>query len=226
MPHDGVCFGSFSESMKGRVFVFAVLAGLVLLQARAAAAFEPRPVTQATVEALFTPHDNIEAAILDALRGARRSIHVQAYVFTSRALATALIRAKGRGVRVEMLADREQTARGINSQIPRLVAAGIPVALEVRYAAAHNKILLIDADEAGETEGAEGAERAEGADKFDKAGGAIITGSYNFTRSAQTRNAENVVILRGDPALLRAYFANWQRHRAEALPYAEALPAE
>ena len=185
----------------------AVLAGLTFLLAQPAAGFEPRAAASVpgTVEVLFSPHDDIEAAILRVLRGARRSIHVQAYLLTSRSLAAALIEAKARGVRVEVLADREQTARAENSRIPQLAEAGIPVALEVRYAAAHNKIILVDATEAG---------------------GAVITGSYNFTWSARTRNAENVVILRGSPPVLRAYLDNWKRHRAEALPYAEALLAD
>ncbi|MEK7736576.1 MAG: phospholipase D-like domain-containing protein, partial [Pseudomonadota bacterium] len=74
----------------------------------------------------------------------------------------------------------------------------IPVWLEVRYAAAHNKILLIDPGEATST---------------------VITGSYNFTFSAQARNAENLLILRGNPRLARAYLDNWRRHRGEALAY-------
>lgn len=186
-----------------RLSLVAVLWGLTFLPAQA---FDPRPATAhaalGTVEVLFSPHDDIEAALLRVLRGARSSIHVQAYLFTSRTLAAALVEAKARGVRVEVLADREQTARGENGRIPLLVAAGIPVALEVRYAAAHNKIILVDAAEAG---------------------GAVVTGSYNFTYSARLRNAENVVILRGNPPVLRAYLDNWKRHRAEALPYAEAI---
>ncbi len=46
--------------------------------------------------------------------------------------------------------------------------------------------------------------------------GILITGSYNFTWSAQARNAENLLILRDNPALLRRYLDNWQRHRDEA----------
>jgi phosphatidylserine/phosphatidylglycerophosphate/cardiolipin synthase-like enzyme len=202
--------------------VIAVLAGLTFLLAQPAQAFDPRPATAhaalGTTEVLFSPHDDVEAAILRVLRGARRTIHVQAYLLTSRTLGAALIEAKARGIRVEVLADREQTAhprstssggaspalraRGENSQIPLLAEAGIPVALEVRYAAAHNKIILVDAAEAD---------------------GAVVTGSYNFTYSARMRNAENVVILRGNPPVLRAYLDNWKRHRAEAVPYAEAM---
>lgn len=186
----------------------AVLAGLTFLLAQPAQAFDPRPIpapaAQSTAEALFTPHDDVEAAILRVLRAAKSTIHVQAFLFTSRTLAAALIEARARGVHVEVLADYEQTVRGENSQIPRLAAAGIPVALETRYAAAHNKIMLVDAEHSS---------------------GVVITGSYNFTWSARSRNAENVLILRGNPAVLRAYLDNWQRHRAEAVPYAEALPA-
>ena len=47
----------------------------------------------------------------------------------------------------------------------------------------------------------------------------LITGSYNFTWSAQARNAENLLILRGNPALVRRYLDNWQRHRDEAQKY-------
>lgn len=182
-----------------------MLAGALLLLGPPAAAFDSRPGAlhdaRGTVEVLFSPHDDAEAAMLRALRAARHSVHVQAFLFTSRTLAAALIEARARGVSVEVLADREQTLRGENSQIPFLAGAGIPVALEVRYAAAHNKIMLVDAAQAG---------------------GAVITGSYNFTYSARTRNAENVVILRGNPPVLRAYLDNWKRHRAEALPFAEA----
>ena len=184
----------------------AVLAGLTFLLAQPAHAFDPRPATAhaalGTVEVLFSPHDDVEAAILRVLRGAKRTVRVQAYLLTSRVLAAALIEARARGVHVEVLADREQTARGENSRIPQLVEAGIPVALEVHYAAAHNKIILVDAADAG---------------------GAVITGSYNFTYSARLRNAENVLILRGNPPLLRAYLDNWKRHRAEAVPYAAAI---
>ncbi len=192
--------------MRGRIVSAAVLAGLTFLLAQPAPAFDPRPAAAhaslGTAEVLFSPHDDIEAAILRALRGARRTVHVQAYLLTSRTLGAALIEAQARGIRVEVLADREQTARGENSQIPLLAKAGIPVALEVRYAAAHNKIILVDAADAG---------------------GAVVTGSYNFTWSARMRNAENVVILRGNPPVLRAYLDNWKRHRAEAVPYAEAM---
>ncbi len=159
---------------------------------------------QGTVEPAFTPWDDAEAAVLRVLHEARKTIYVQAYLFTSRPLARALIEAKNRGVAVDVLSDREMLVKDEagRSQIPHLAESGIPVWLEVRYVAAHNKIILVDPEEAT---------------------GAVITGSYNFTFSAQARNAENLLILRGNPGLARAYLDNWRRHRIEALPYPQGL---
>lgn len=179
----------------------AVLLLLALAAGACAGANGPAP-TRGSVEALFSPWDDVEGRLLRLLAGARKSIRVQAYLLTSRPLARALIEAQQRGVDVAVLADRDMVAKGDNSQVPVLAAAGIPVWLEVRYAAAHNKIILIDAQEEDSV---------------------VVSGSYNYTYSAQARNAENVLVLRGNGVLARTYLDNWQRHRAEALPIAEAL---
>jgi phosphatidylserine/phosphatidylglycerophosphate/cardiolipin synthase-like enzyme len=148
-----------------------------------------------TVEVLFTPWDDAEGAIIRALGKARESIHVQAYLLTSRSIARALTDAHARGVAVEIVADREMMEKSDKSLLPQLRESGIPIWLETRYTAAHNKVLLIDAT---------------------RPDAVIITGSYNFTWSAQARNAENLLILRGNPALVRRYLDNWRRHRDDA----------
>ena len=38
--------------------------------------------------------------------------------------------------------------------------------------------------------------------------------SFNFTRSAQDRNAENVLIILDDPIIAKKYIANWERRAA------------
>jgi len=148
-----------------------------------------------TVEVLFTPWDDAEGAIIRVLGKARETIHVQAYLLTSRSIAKALQEAKARGVAVEVLADREMLEKSDKSLLPQLLEGGIPVWLETRYAAAHNKVMLIDVATADAV---------------------VITGSYNFSWSAQARNAENLLILRGNPALARRYLDNWRRHRDAA----------
>jgi phosphatidylserine/phosphatidylglycerophosphate/cardiolipin synthase-like enzyme len=181
-------------------YIFTLIIALLAWLPLAAAAVEVPAA--GTMEVLFTPWDDAEGALLREINAAKKQLRVQAYLVTSRNIARALTAAHERGVKVEVLADREMVAKGSNSLVPQLHAAGIAVRLETRYAAAHNKILLIDAE--GDTP-------------------VVITGSYNFSFSAQARNAENVLILRGNRALARAYLDNWRRHRDEALPYAEAL---
>ncbi len=160
----------------------------------------PALPAQGTVQVAFSPWDNVEGLIVEGIRRAKHQILVQAFSFTSRTLANALTAAKRRGVDVQVMADREQTFSGESSRIPDLVQAGIPVVLEVRYQSAHNKVMVMDAGTAD---------------------AAVITGSYNWTYAAQYKNAENVLILRHSPDIVNAYAANWKRHFAEALPYAE-----
>ena len=160
----------------------------------------PALPARGTVQVAFTPWDNAEGLIVDGIRRARQQILVQAFSFTSRTLANALMAAKRRGVDVQVMADRAQTFSGEASRIPDLIKAGIPVMLEVRYQSAHNKVMVIDAGTADAV---------------------VVTGSYNWTYAAQYKNAENVLILRHNPDVANAYAANWRRHFADALPYAE-----
>jgi len=181
--------------------VRALVALLLAACSLSAVATEPLPA-RGTVQVLFSPWDDAEGGLLQAIGAAKRSIHVQAFVFTSRNIATALEKAHRRGVRVEVLADAEQATKNENSLVRRLHEAGIPIRLEVRYASAHNKVMLIDADDTHPV---------------------VITGSYNFSYSAQARNAENLLIMRGNAPLARAYLANWRRHRDDALAYEEVF---
>ncbi len=151
-----------------------------------------------TVEVVFSPWDDAEGRLIELINEARNSIHVQAYLLTSRSIAKALLQAHQRNVRVLVLADAEMVRGSDNSQIPKLAAAGVPVWLEGRYANAHNKVMVMDVETRHPI---------------------LITGSYNYTWSAQARNAENLLILRDNLALTKAYLENWQRHQRDAQRY-------
>ncbi|MCK6408332.1 phospholipase D family protein [Thauera sp.] len=160
-----------------------------------AAVASQRFAAEGEIEVAFAPRDDTEKVVIELIRSARKSLEVQAYAFTSRSIADALVAAQRRGVRVEVLADAQMNRRGKGNAIGRLLAAGVPVAFETRYNAAHNKVIIVDA---------EGPRCA------------LLTGSYNFTWSANNRNAENLLIVREHCELARAYRANWLRHRKEA----------
>jgi len=144
-----------------------------------------------TIEYAFTPGDDAARLIVRAIDGARFQILVQAFSFTHIEIARALIRAERRGVDVKVIADAEQIDLIDHNVIPQLVEAGIPVFTDAEHAAAHNKVMVIDAGTKAP---------------------ALITGSFNFTHAAQFRNAENVLVFRGNHELTRAYLDNWMRH--------------
>ena len=49
-------------------------------------------------------------------------------------------------------------------------------------------------------------------------GETVITGSFNFTRAAQEKNAENLLVIR-DTGLAARYAENWQAHAAHSAMY-------
>ncbi|WP_240162285.1 phospholipase D family protein [Glaciimonas sp. PAMC28666] len=177
------------------VVMFSAMMLCAAAQVRAFDSLPPREVATGTLQAAFSPWDDIEGLITQEITGARHQILVQAYILTNRPIAAALIAAKQRGVEVQILVDEQQLKNNAATQVARLAAANIPVWVETKYRSAHNKVIVID---------------PLGKDAV------VITGSFNFTWSAQHKNAENVLIVRGNPLLARRYSMNWQRHRSDA----------
>ena len=163
-----------------------------------ALAREIAPAPQATYEALFTPGDAVDVRLAKLIEDAQTEVLVNAFSFTSRRIGRALALAQARGVRVEIVADRGQTLELPGNAVPALARQGVAVWLDGNFAAAHNKVMIVD-----------GA----------SVQGAIVTGSYNYTSAAQSHNAENVLIVRHDPALALQYRANFIRLRDRAQRY-------
>lgn len=151
-----------------------------------------------TIQVAFPPEENANGLIVQALREAKKTVLVQAFSFTSNEISFALIEAKRRGVDVRMIVDGEQVAKLENNRVGLVAKAGIPVWLDEQHQSAHNKIMVIDADTHDPI---------------------VVTGSMNFTYSGQFKNAENLLILRGNKPLADTYAANWQRHKLHARPF-------
>jgi phosphatidylserine/phosphatidylglycerophosphate/cardiolipin synthase-like enzyme len=144
----------------------------------------------------FSPRGGCTEAIVKTLGAARASVLVQAYSFTSRPIARALIDAQARGVKVKVILDLSKLTEK-NAVLPSLAAAGVPVWIDGAHRIAHNKVMIID----GET---------------------VITGSFNFTRAAEDDHAENLLIIR-DQELSARYGDNWENHRRHATPYEKGV---
>lgn len=152
-----------------------------------------------TIEYAFTPGDDAAGAVVRAVDAAREQVLVQAFSFTHRGIAEALIRARSRGLEVLVIVDPQQIDLIEHNVTPLLLKHGVPVLTDAEHGAAHNKVILLDP-----------ASRRP----------VVITGSFNFTHAAQYRNAENLLILRGNIDLTRAFLDSWTLHRTHSKPLA------
>jgi phosphatidylserine/phosphatidylglycerophosphate/cardiolipin synthase-like enzyme len=141
--------------------------------------------TPPTIEVRFSPRGGCTDAVVSELDAAKNRVLVQAYSFTSAPIAKALVEAHKRGVDVRVILDDSQRSEKYTSA-DFVAHAGIPTFIDAKHAIAHNKVMVID----GET---------------------IITGSFNFTKAAEEKNAENLLVIR-DAALAKKYEDNWRRH--------------
>ena len=88
-----------------------------------------------------------------------------------------------------MLLDKSRL-RGKYSGATYLANVGIPTGIDESDPIAHNKILIID-------------------------GEIVITGSFNLSKAAEEKNAENLLVMR-DKELAATYMANWKAHANHA----------
>lgn len=175
-----------------RFLVFTIALSVILATGGQAVAGSSLVLNNTPCEVYFSPNGGAQDAIVREIGKARSSIPIQAYSFTSAPIAKALIEAKKRGVIIAAILDKSQrTERYTGATF--LKNEGIPVMIDAAHAIAHNKVMVIDS-------------------------GVVITGSFNFTKSAEERNAENLLVIRS-PELAKIYSANWGDHKKHAEAY-------
>jgi len=148
------------------------------------------PPTQ-KINICFTPPSGCAALIVQQISRAKKSIQVQAFNFYSDQIARELIKAKGRGVDVRVILDKTNNENP-KSQAARIIKEGIEVVIDSSQGIAHNKVMIID-------------------------GNKVVTGSFNFSDSADTRNAENIVLIE-DKDIAARYQENWMSRYASSKP--------
>ena len=85
----------------------------------------------------FSPKGGCTDAIVDQIDGAKRTLDVQAYGFTSTDIAAAVGRAHERGVKVRAVLDKSNET-GKYSGATYLANKGVPVWIDSKHAIAHN----------------------------------------------------------------------------------------
>lgn len=131
----------------------------------------------------FCPQDNCQNEIIEELNRANISIYFLTYTFTDDEIAALLIRKKDSGLDVRGVIESYQ---GKTDWVyPRLQVGGVPVVLDNEQTLQHSKTFIID-------------------------NRTVITGSFNPTKSANTRNDENIIILR-QPDIVYEYIQEFER---------------
>ena len=129
-------------------------------------------------EAHFSPGDSCRHRIVSLLDGSRRNADICVFTITDNLITDALLRAHERLVRLRIISDNDK-ALNRGSDIDELVRAGLEVRLDLSEHHMHHKYALFD-------------------------GALLVTGSYNWTRSAAAHNEENIVVS-DDPRLLTSF---------------------
>ena len=137
------------------------------------------------VEVYFSPDDGVQQRLVDLIGGARQSIYFMAYSFTSDALAEAILERAAAGVTVAGVLDESQAQGNQGGEYQRLLESGIDVRLDGNPKSMHHKVLIID-------------------DRI------VVTGSYNFSQNAETRNDENTLVIYS-PEIAALYKAEFER---------------
>jgi phosphatidylserine/phosphatidylglycerophosphate/cardiolipin synthase-like enzyme len=140
--------------------------------------------TEPVAEALFSPGDTCRNRIAALLDQTRHTADLAVFTITDDHITHAITAAHRRGVHLRILTDNDKSEdRG--SDIDRLARAGIPVRQDDTPAHMHHKFALFD-------------QRL------------LLTGSYNWTRSAFLENSENVVVVE-EPRLVRRFTDEFER---------------
>jgi len=145
----------------------------------------PAVAPASDIESFFSPHGGCSAAIVSEIEKAQSSILVQIYSISQPNITAALIDAHARGVAVLIVVDRSQT-NDFSSSAPKLFAAGIPIVCDRVEKINHNKTMIID-------------------------NSVVVCGSFNFSESAESKNAENLLVIR-DPITAAAFSQDWKKH--------------
>lgn len=149
------------------------------------AAAAPVMAAAPSFEDAFSPDDGATQLVVKTIDEAKKSVHLAAYSFTSYPVAQALVRAHERGVDVAVVMD-ESNRHQRYSALPYLEKAGVPARTNNHYVIMHNKFIVID-------------------------GSTLELGSFNFTKAAEEKNAENILVIKNVPAIAADYDKQWQR---------------
>jgi phosphatidylserine/phosphatidylglycerophosphate/cardiolipin synthase-like enzyme len=134
------------------------------------------------VENYFSPVDNVMDKLVTYVQGAQKSVRFMIFTYTDTNLANAMIARYQAGVDTEGVIEDRGASQG--AMVP-LFCAKVPVKLDGNKYTMHHKIIVIDES-------------------------TVITGSFNFTKSADQENDDNVLVIH-NADLAKLYLQEFDR---------------
>ena len=147
--------------------------------------YPPLTINGTPVEIYFSPDDGVAERIIDLVNGAQESIYFMAYTFTSQDIGTAIIERAHAGVSVAGVMDTDQILSNQGTEYDKFMQSGLDIRKDGNKGLMHHKVIIIDQK-------------------------IVITGSYNFTKSAEISNDENIVII-FSPDVATQYLQEFQK---------------
>jgi phosphatidylserine/phosphatidylglycerophosphate/cardiolipin synthase-like enzyme len=138
------------------------------------------------VENYFSPADTVVPLLVQEVKNARRSIQFMVFTFTHADIRDAIIERAKLGVQVEGVIEARGASQGA---LPGFFCAGLPIKTDGNGNTMHHKVMIIDKE-------------------------VVITGSFNFTKSANDNNDENIIIIRSK-AVAQAYLDEFAKMYSE-----------
>lgn len=139
---------------------------------------------QKASEAYFSPGTACRSAIIHQLRAARKNIDICVFTISDNIIRDELVAQHKLGKRIRIISDNDKS-EDMGSDIYFLRRMGIPVILDDTEVHMHHKFALFDRDR-------------------------LLSGSYNWTRSAAERNYENLV-LSSEAELVHSFQGEFER---------------
>jgi cardiolipin hydrolase len=128
----------------------------------------PDPSKSLKSEAYFSPSDNCTSKIIRLFQEARSRVDVCVFTITDDRIKDAILDAHQRGILVRIISDNDKS-NDLGSDIYQLERAGVPVRCDRTDYHMHHKFAIFDDEK-------------------------LLTGSYNWTRSAARNNEENFIV--------------------------------
>lgn len=151
--------------------LFSILFAAVFLSSCATV-----PISATTnTQIFFSPNGGCQLAVTAQISKATKTIDIAMYYLTAREISQELIKAKDRNVRIRIVLDKSQEG-GTYAKSRFLIKKGINARIHTGSGLMHNKFAVID-------------------------GKILITGSFNWTATAEAKNEENLLIIT-DPSLI------------------------